>query len=427
MRKDVRTARTLVIRKLTRHMTQLKAKKGTADAICKNQKRAERLLEEIHALKDLRPDEVSKTALQGNLSFEKICKKPNCTVTERAIARLASHPLVSKKIAAIKVAVDAFKDSRHQQKEKEQDSCNKPDVVKEPVQQAEQQLVSPNEATKVKPTKLADGETVTTAGEQILAIKERKCELETLNRENRDKDSNSVPQAAKESTMSQEVGEENRSISSQTLKEPQVAAETQPTKSVEDNTINLDITNNLESSSDEEKEYFDDSTEERFYNQSSSDDDSSLDDFFIGKVKRTKKKKQEGDTDSEINTEEQGKKTAFSSVRKANIAASGTADKNKNTSKRIKLESVFCTNLSSKAAELKRSHQTNTKFNRAAVVQRNPPNKHLPARGGARERPGVMTSRTPQSLHPSWEASKRRKAQAQIQAFQGTKIRFDDD
>ncbi|GCB72935.1 hypothetical protein scyTo_0002261 [Scyliorhinus torazame] len=76
LRKDVKKARTLIIRKLTRNITQLKAKKGTKDAILKNLRRAERLLEEIHTMKRLayyyilqikmvHPDEGPKTRNAG--------------------------------------------------------------------------------------------------------------------------------------------------------------------------------------------------------------------------------------------------------------------------------------------------------------------------------------------------------------------------
>ncbi|KAL2301168.1 hypothetical protein Nmel_011729 [Mimus melanotis] len=51
MRKDVKKARVLTIRRLTRHIGKLKSKKGSEDSKLKNQKRVERLIEEIHAMK----------------------------------------------------------------------------------------------------------------------------------------------------------------------------------------------------------------------------------------------------------------------------------------------------------------------------------------------------------------------------------------
>uniref|UniRef100_A0A8C8BJZ7 Uncharacterized protein n=1 Tax=Otus sunia TaxID=257818 RepID=A0A8C8BJZ7_9STRI len=51
MRKDVKKARVLTIRRLTRHIGKLKLKRGSEDLKVKNQKRVERLIEEIHAMK----------------------------------------------------------------------------------------------------------------------------------------------------------------------------------------------------------------------------------------------------------------------------------------------------------------------------------------------------------------------------------------
>ena len=59
MRKEVKRVRALIIRKLTRQMGALKKKKGKDTEIERNQRRAARLLEEIHAIKALSPDLVS--------------------------------------------------------------------------------------------------------------------------------------------------------------------------------------------------------------------------------------------------------------------------------------------------------------------------------------------------------------------------------
>lgn len=58
LRKEVKRVRTLIIRKLTRQIGGLKKKKGKEMEIDRNQRRAARLLEEIHAMKALSPDVV---------------------------------------------------------------------------------------------------------------------------------------------------------------------------------------------------------------------------------------------------------------------------------------------------------------------------------------------------------------------------------
>lgn len=70
------------------------------------------MLEEIHAIRELKPQVVTKSALGGDTTFEKVCKKPGSTATERAIARLAMHALLNKKIDELKAVVKAFKDAR---------------------------------------------------------------------------------------------------------------------------------------------------------------------------------------------------------------------------------------------------------------------------------------------------------------------------
>lgn len=56
MRKEVKRVRVLIIRKLIRQIDSLKKKKGKDAQIEKNQRRASRLLEEIHVMKNLSPD-----------------------------------------------------------------------------------------------------------------------------------------------------------------------------------------------------------------------------------------------------------------------------------------------------------------------------------------------------------------------------------
>lgn len=65
MRKEVKRVRALIIRKLTRQIGSLKKKKGKEAEIERNQKRAARLLEEIHAMKVLLPDLVGFTMLHS--------------------------------------------------------------------------------------------------------------------------------------------------------------------------------------------------------------------------------------------------------------------------------------------------------------------------------------------------------------------------
>ena len=56
MRKEVKRVRVLIIRKLIRQISASKKKKGNEAQVEKSQRKAARMLEEVHAMKVLKPD-----------------------------------------------------------------------------------------------------------------------------------------------------------------------------------------------------------------------------------------------------------------------------------------------------------------------------------------------------------------------------------
>lgn len=112
MRSEVNRMKVLIIRKLTRQIATLKKKKGKEADLERNQRRAARLLEEIQELKGLAPDTITKSALEKDISFEKVCQNKEASLAERAIARVATHPEFSRRIQDIKKAIAAFKAER---------------------------------------------------------------------------------------------------------------------------------------------------------------------------------------------------------------------------------------------------------------------------------------------------------------------------
>uniref|UniRef100_A0A4W6FIE1 Serum response factor-binding protein 1 n=1 Tax=Lates calcarifer TaxID=8187 RepID=A0A4W6FIE1_LATCA len=233
----------------------------------------------------------------------------------------------------------------------------------------------------------------------------------------------------------------------------------------------------LESSDEEEKEYFDDSTEERFHKQSSQSEESD-DDFFVGKVSKFKKKKQKseghevkGDSTDKVKTSDK-------------VQSELNELESRLKSKGSSLQSVFCSSLSGSKqgggggagrgrggdkSRGQRKPRAGSGFNKDLSKQpkfqkqdtgaeRNSESKYskprpegrrleseergfaFANRGRGRGRGDVTRQKThmgrgafshqapQQALHPSWEASKKRKEQqGQILAFQGKKIKFDDD
>ncbi|KAK7124850.1 hypothetical protein R3I94_019042 [Phoxinus phoxinus] len=112
MRPEVKRVKVLLIRKLARQISALEKKKGNEADVEKFRRRAARLREEIHELKVVVPDSVTKAALQKDISFDKVCRNKEASLTERATARIATHPQFSKRIQNIKAAIKAFKDER---------------------------------------------------------------------------------------------------------------------------------------------------------------------------------------------------------------------------------------------------------------------------------------------------------------------------
>ncbi|XP_054843385.1 serum response factor-binding protein 1 isoform X2 [Eublepharis macularius] len=416
MRREVKKVRVLTIRKLTRHIAKLKAKKGTEDAVLKNHKRAQRLLEEIHAMKEIKPDQVTKLALGGEINFELVCKKPDSTATDRALARLTTHPLLRTKIADIKAAVKAFKDARRkparpisaEEHKSEEELTKQPEVT---------QHSNINEHNQVfKQGKVEVGEkSRTDKGKKQICKKEKQKNLDS---EKCPSDGSTV-QALKDHEL---VHKSQLEMTVCPERKEQVSDLLYRAEDESDS----DASNTEEKAAEEE--YFDDSTEERFYNQSSGSDESDdNDDFFIGKAKRIKKK---GAADLSSLTEDKDKSmvvketkySQFDPVQDSDIQGSYPNAKIK------KLQSVFYPSLSNseqKSKTVKRTSRDHLSKNKMMAFQKKCPQKRLSKSIGTKQ--DLKRERLAQPLHPSWEASRKRREQtSQITLFQGKKIIFED-
>ncbi|NWZ63565.1 SRFB1 protein, partial [Acrocephalus arundinaceus] len=423
MRKDVKKARVLSIRRLTRHIGKLKSKKGSEDLKLKNQKRVERLIEEIHAMKEIKPDEVTRLALRTEVNFESVCKKPNCTAAERAMARLATHPTLKPRFVELKAAVKAFKDAR---KTPDKALPMKKDQSEEQPKSAQHSNSNLDEQASKQPQKQQGCEHKTKSDMKIETDKiEELCESES-----------------EQKTVEVErayVPEEPsfQAVEMQTVTQNKTGKKLDYQKRKENMSINkLNAIKEIIDDSDQEhpneKEYFDDSTEERFYNESSDSDSDSNDDFFIGKVKKKKKvtavnnfssTKRKGSVQKNV------MKTEKSTV-------SGTAqnlimEERKPLAKASKLESVFCSSLSTtnqKSQNRRNIKDQPLKNERTGFLKNETKFKKKPfAKASVGIKCNNKKACLEQPLHPSWEASRRRREQmSQITAFQGKKIKFDD-
>ncbi|CAH2296134.1 Hypothetical predicted protein [Pelobates cultripes] len=468
MRKDVKKIKVLTIRKLTRHISKLKSKKGTEELLLKNQRRAHRLLEEIHAIKELKPDDVTKTALQKEISFDNVCKKPNSTAETRAIARLATHPLLKHKIAALKEAIKAFKDARrllpegetgkkqdHNLPESDQNKGSNVEVKSnqgkaKPKRKAEEtkrvdakQAETKQVDAKQAETKQVDAKQVETKRVDAKKVdaKQEETKTDTLNEqeckrifaepdyttENALNNSESSPAQENSESLPAQENMTVQTIQTNTeVKSEAVERIPEAVKSISDKKV-LAQSSSRDSSDidDSDKEYFDDSTEERFCKHSSGFEDSdsdSEDDFFIGKVRQTKRKK--SDKICSEGTEKK-KPSSKPATKDSDMKHGITAPKT------VKIQSLFCKSLSDtkqKTSFKKRVTNVPPAKDRKTIVPQSNKliRKSQPSRDPAMK-PKSKPQESQQSLHPSWEASRRRKEQqSQIRAFQGKKIIFDD-
>ncbi|NWT20093.1 SRFB1 protein, partial [Vireo altiloquus] len=421
MRKDVKKARVLTIRRLTRHIGKLKLKKGSEDLKLKNQKRVERLIEEIHAMKEIKPDEVTRLALRTEVNFESVCRKPTCTAAERAMARLATHPTLKPRFLELKAAVKAFKDAR---KNPDKTTLMKKDKSEEQPKSAQRSSSSLDDQAPKLHQKQQGCEHKTKPGMKIETDKvvEELCESEseqkTVEMERACAPEEALFQAVEMKAVTQ--NKTGKKFDYQKRKE-----------NMSMNKLNAikEIIDDSDQERPSEKEYFDDSTEERFYNDSSDSDSDSNDDFFIGKVK---KKKKVAAVNNVSSTKEKGslKKNIVKTEKSA--AQDLIMEERKPLAKASKLESVFCSSLST-TNQNPQNRRRNTKDQplkneRTGFLKNETKLKKKPfAKVSGDIKGNSKKACLEQPLHPSWEASRRRREQmSQITAFQGKKIKFDD-
>ncbi|XP_052388933.1 serum response factor-binding protein 1 [Carassius gibelio] len=480
MRKEVKRTRVLIISKMAEQVAALKKKKkGQESEVKESQERATEIMKEIKALRSLKLDQVTMTALQENVDLEKVLQDPQASPVNRAIAHISTHSRFITKLQKVKEAIKEEKakateaeqkktdrlsmmQSKSEDEEPEDDpnsddSEEDGDVAKEKFNSptieihkssvAELTESTDSDLVKVPPSKIS---TISSEKSKRVEIKSQKAEATALNVQS---------SSQKSSTVSKKNAGKANNESETTLK-PQKKKDLPETKRAEEEKV--DEESDL-SDEEEEKEYFDDSTEERFHKQSSQSEESDDDDFFLGKVSKFKKRRSnQGKVEEKKSELQTTDKEATSKPHETN---------------RGKLQPVFCSALSKSSLSSQKSkfgsrndslrpprfqNQRKGPEGRMKAAQYKSrdlgadrrtgpfsPNRQTFKVAGQRQagplgarrgRPQFEQNRNPrgpparmseppqQSLHPSWEASRKRKEQqAQITVFQGKKIRFDED
>ncbi|NXV02967.1 SRFB1 protein, partial [Cettia cetti] len=355
---------------------------------------------------------------------------PNCTAAERAMARLATHPTLKPRFVELKAAVKAFKDAR---KNPDKATPMKKDQSEEQPKSAQHSNSNLDDQASMQPQKQQRFEHKTKSGMKIETDKaEELCESEA---------------EQKTVEMERAYAPEEPSfpaVEMQTVAQNRTGKKLEYQKRKENMSMNKlnairEIIDDSDQEHSNEKEYFDDSTEERFYNETSDSDSDSNDDFFIGKVKKKKKVAADSNFSST-----KGKGSVQKNIMKTEKSTvSGTAQslimkERKPLAKAGKLESVFCSSLStSNQKSQNRSLHTFMKVHDIVNVlvctstgfpKNETKLKKKPfAKASGDIKCNIKKACLEQPLHPSWEASRRRREQmSQITAFQGKKIKFDD-
>ncbi|NWX59002.1 SRFB1 protein, partial [Promerops cafer] len=350
--------------------------------------------------------------------------QPDCTAAERAMARLATHPTLKPRFVELKAAVKAFKDAR---KNPDKATPMKKDQSEEQPKSAQHSSNNLDDQASKQPQNQQGCEHKTKPGMKIETDKvveglcESESEQKTVEMERANAPEAPSFQAVEMQTVTQNKTE--KKLDYQKRKE-----------NMSMNKLNAikEITDDVDKEHPNEKEYFDDSTEERFYNESSDSESDSNDDFFIGKVK---KKKKVAVVNNFSSAKEKGN-VQKNVMKTEKSAVSGTAhdlimEERKPLAKASKLESVFCSSLSTnnqKSQNRRNTKDQPLKNERTGFLKNETKLKKKPF---AKASEGIKCNnkKAPleQPLHPSWEASRRRREQmSQITAFQGKKIKFDD-
>ncbi|CAN0324888.1 unnamed protein product [Lampetra fluviatilis] len=474
MRKDVRKVKILVVRKLARSLAALRKKKGSEEDLQKNARRVKRLLEEIDAVKDLDPDTVSKTALYENITFESVCKKDISTARERALARLSTFPLIRAKIDTIKAALDSFKaaratvpdDSKASPRPGEGESAGESEG--EMAGESEGEIAGENvgESKGESEGEMAGESAGESAGENaggIAGESEGESEGESAMESEGEIAGESAGESEGES--SDEGGEKEERLNTGAANRARLS---RVGKSEERRgaIVGTEILGKAKGAPE-----FDDSTEERFCRRQKglggkgagrhgggdddggdddeSEDDESDDDFFIGKVRRGGPGRRRGKRRrKESGALRSGDRSDSDSDGDGGDGGDGGAGRGRAQRRRpagrAGMKTQFCSLGESRGAKGGRGKHFPSGNDRkpypgasgSAGGRRGA--GRLPARGGPQGAGGAgggsrgasdgqRAALPTGSLHPSWEASRKRKEQlGKIPEFAGKKIKFDD-
>uniref|UniRef100_A0A8W8I0M5 Serum response factor-binding protein 1 n=1 Tax=Magallana gigas TaxID=29159 RepID=A0A8W8I0M5_MAGGI len=136
MRGQIKKVKVHVIHKLTKQIKTFQSKsRGPEKVLEKNKRKAEKLIEEVQIIKDLKPDRISKYAIGHTTSFSEVCKEPRMSLETRALARLTDHKILQDSVKEFRqdhedwMSLAAFLMSRNSGRRIKKKSQNRVDKI----------------------------------------------------------------------------------------------------------------------------------------------------------------------------------------------------------------------------------------------------------------------------------------------------------
>ncbi|XP_062596532.1 serum response factor-binding protein 1-like, partial [Saccostrea cucullata] len=460
MRGQIKKVKVHVIHKLTRQITALQKKqRGPEKLLEKNKRKAERLVEEVQVLKDLKPDRIAKYAIGHTISFANVCKEPKASLETKALARLTDHKILQDSVKEFRrdhedwMSLAAFLMSRNSGRRIKKQKQNRVDKIITNVKAGEV-LVKSYLQNRLE----GDEEGL----DKIQKINTGKKSSDNSAQEATDSPANpGFPGDGGGSDMeSEEESEENSeedSVNSEELSENE--SETQQTETPHKSTVQTDSskpnTNKNKQIKERKKEGKQESKHSEMVIKKLNMDDldseseirtDSVPSFLTGddksksldtEAKKHKKKDAFFVTSDDSGEEDEDDNQEDSYRLKGENADDGDEEEELERGKHA-FRSTFLGSLSERdwrrSTKERNESKKETTSKPVSNFQKNKrnrgfpntnPNQNKQFRSKETQDP-VRKEVKNEKLHPSWIASKKRKEQAQIQTFQGKKIKFDD-
>lgn len=456
MRGQIKKVKVHVIHKLTKKVKTLQSKsRGPEKVLEKNKRKAEKLIEEVQIIKDLKPDRISKYAIGHTSSFSEVCKEPRTSLETRALARLTDHKILQDSVREFRqdhedwMSLAAFLMGRYSGrriKKKSQDRVDKiitnvkagevlvKSFLKNRLERDEDELEKVVNLNALK--KKFDNskqEPLEYLAKPVLPVdgkgSDMECDLSDEESDEYLEESDEVPQdfAAEthsESRTSDDLpGSSSKSVAKNKKLKKHKKEKTQTTKNSEMVVKKLNI-EDLDSDSEIPAESvssllmaYSESPKTKTQKSKKKDlffvmSDDSGDEGEDEDEESENSRLQGGDAD-DSNEEEEELERGKHAFRSTFMGSLSEKDWRKSTKERNP------SNLKGPTAPGSSNFKKSQKDRDFS--------KKLPKQSRQFKPRNVQSgSKREEKLHPSWIASKKRKVQAQIQTFQGKKIKFDD-